>query len=145
MVSVYYHYVSLNLKFLCGLDGLFAITRLLATGRLPKLWDSTGEMMVADEPQQSLSEAQTIAASVGAARSKVVYCHCREGQTCHGDVIVPAFAEAKSEEEHRRGRLPRTVAAKWDGRRRAITACPQEHGQWCSFVHSYDQLHLDVQ
>ena len=30
--------------------------------------------MVACEPQQSLSEAQAIAASVGAARSKVVYC-----------------------------------------------------------------------
>ena len=40
-------------------------------------------------------------------RSIVLYCHCRESQPCHGDVIVRAFAEAKSEEEQRGGALPR--------------------------------------
>ena len=34
-------------------------------------------------------------------RSKVLY--CREGQPCHGEVIVRAVAEAKSEEEQRGG------------------------------------------
>ena len=34
-------------------------------------------------------------------KSSVLYCHCREGPPCHGDVIVRAFAEAKSEEEQR--------------------------------------------
>ena len=39
-------------------------------------------------------------------RSKVLYCHCRGGQPCHGDVVVRVFAEAQSEEEQRGGALP---------------------------------------
>ena len=47
-------------------------------------------------------------------RSKVLYCHCREG-----DVIVRAFAEAKVEKEQRGGPCHgsrASVTAKWDGR-----------------------------
>ena len=40
---------------------------------------------------------------MSAANSKVVYCHCREGQPCDRR----AYTEAKSEEEHRGGPLPR--------------------------------------
>ena len=40
-------------------------------------------------------------------RTKVLSCHCREDQPCHGDEIIRAFAEATSEEEPRGGALSR--------------------------------------
>ena len=47
-------------------------------------------------------------------RSKVLYCHCRESQARHGDVIARAFAEAMSEELYHVSRA--SDSAKWDGR-----------------------------
>ena len=40
-------------------------------------------------------------------RSKILFCHSRPSQPCHGDIIVGVFAEDMAEKKHRGGAPPR--------------------------------------
>ena len=72
------------------------------------------DMIVASEPHQSLSKAQAIAASVNAARSNVMYCHCREDEQCHQG---PTQAKSKtSRRTAATAEVPQSL--QWDRRQR---------------------------
>ena len=56
--------------------------------------------------EKYLEHTPELRADLPSLEGKILMCHCKEGQGCHGDILIREFGKFKLEQEHRQEKAP---------------------------------------